>query len=84
MKGFLTCTGTRYLWRDKLYFDERPKSVRKDLFDREEELRQLDAALQRRDPLIIIYGLRRVGKTSLIQTATYDLERHSFRQGRRM
>lgn len=57
-----------------MYFDERPKSVRKDLFDREEELRQLDAALQRRDPLIIIYGLRRAGKTSLIQTATYDLE----------
>lgn len=57
-----------------MYFDERPKSLRRDLYDREEELRQLDAALQRRDPLILIYGLRRAGKTSLLQTAMRDLD----------
>jgi hypothetical protein len=57
-----------------LYFDERPKSSRKDLYNIKEELEQLDAALRRKDPLIIIYGLRRVGKTSLLQTAMNDVE----------
>lgn len=57
-----------------MYFDERPKSSRKDLYNMGEELQQLDAALHRRNPLIIIYGLRRVGKTSLLQTAISDVE----------
>lgn len=57
-----------------MYFDERPKSLRKDLYNMEEELMQLRAALRRGDPLIIIYGLRRVGKTSLLQTAARGVE----------
>jgi len=57
-----------------LYFDERPKSSRKDLYDMREELEQLVAALNRNDPLIVIVGLRRIGKTSLLQTAMSEVK----------
>lgn len=57
-----------------MYFDERPKSSRKDLYNMREELEQFDSALRRKDPLVIIHGLRRVGKTSLLQTAMSDVE----------
>jgi AAA+ ATPase superfamily predicted ATPase len=57
-----------------LYFDERPKSSRKDLYDMREELEQLLTALNRKDPLIVIVGLRRIGKTSLLQTALSEVE----------
>lgn len=52
----------------KLLFDERPKTTRHDLYDMEEQLAALVSALQRGDPLAIILGLRRTGKTSLLLT----------------
>jgi AAA+ ATPase superfamily predicted ATPase len=51
-----------------LYFDERPKERPEDLYDREEELRQLLTALKERRSLILVLGPRRSGKTSLLQT----------------
>ncbi len=51
----------------KLLFDERPKTRREDLFNRDEELNQLLANLHR--PLIVVSGVRRIGKTSLLLVA---------------
>ena len=48
------------------YFDPRPKVRIEDLYDRESELNELLEAMKRGDPLILILGLRRTGKTSLL------------------
>ena len=47
-----------------LLFDLRPKRSRKDLFDRERELEELERASSKY-PLIMLLGVRRVGKTSV-------------------
>lgn len=51
-----------------MLFDLRPKSSRSELFNREEELSVLDAAISRGDPLVIVLGIRRIGKTSLLKS----------------
>ena len=51
-----------------MLFDLRPKTSRKELFNREEELRTLDKVVDRGDPLILVLGIRRVGKTSLLKS----------------
>lgn len=51
-----------------MLFDLRPKSSRKDLFNRERELEFLDNAVERGDPLILVLGIRRIGKTSLLKS----------------
>ncbi|HLI45825.1 MAG TPA: ATP-binding protein, partial [Geobacterales bacterium] len=48
-----------------MLFDERPKFNRVDLFDREHELNLLSQNFFR--PLILLTGIRRIGKTSLLQ-----------------
>ena len=47
-------------------FDPRPKSSRSELFDRVDELRLLDKSVGR--PLIVVLGIRRIGKTSLVKS----------------
>ena len=47
-----------------MLFDERPKTKREDLFDREKELEELRKNLNR--PFILLTGVRRIGKTSLL------------------
>lgn len=49
-----------------MLFDPAPKENPPDLFDREEELRTLGESIRLREKLIVIYGVRRVGKTSLL------------------
>jgi AAA+ ATPase superfamily predicted ATPase len=51
-----------------LLFDERPKDNLKYLFGRKNEVAELEDAISRPSPLIIITGLRRVGKTSVMKT----------------
>jgi AAA+ ATPase superfamily predicted ATPase len=51
-----------------VYFDPRPKTKREDLFDREEELKQFSSALGYAS-LMVVAGLRRTGKTSLVNVA---------------
>ncbi len=51
-----------------MLFDLRPKSSRKELFNREEELEVLDNSAKRGDPLILVLGIRRIGKTSLLKS----------------
>ncbi|CAB50411.1 Hypothetical protein, containing ATP/GTP-binding site motif A [Pyrococcus abyssi GE5] len=66
---FLT-TGAVVNYRGgSLYFDERPKSKREDLYDREEELEELLTLIEERKPLIVLKGIRRLGKTSLLRVA---------------
>ncbi|WP_324736542.1 ATP-binding protein [Thermococcus sp. SY098] len=57
-----------------LYFDERPKERREDLYDREKELNELLDLLSQRKPLIVIKGIRRLGKTSLLRVALNESE----------
>jgi len=56
-----------------MYFDERPKSKREDLFNREKELSQIKNSIGR--PLIVITGVRRIGKTSVLRVALNELDR---------
>lgn len=49
-----------------MYFDPEPKTERRDLFNYEEEYGKLKAALKRGDRIIALKGVRRVGKTSLL------------------
>ncbi len=51
-----------------MLFDLRPKTSRKELFNREEELNILDKAVDHGDPLILVLGIRRIGKTSLLKS----------------
>ncbi|WP_052296578.1 ATP-binding protein [Pyrococcus sp. NA2] len=52
-----------------MYFDEKPKSRREDLYDRERELKELLNLINSRKPLIVLKGIRRLGKTSLLRVA---------------
>lgn len=49
-----------------MLFDERPKDSKEDLFDRESELSETLKAIKENRPLILILGIRRIGKTSLL------------------
>ncbi|WP_261340868.1 hypothetical protein [Thermococcus celer] len=44
-----------------MYFDERPKSKREDLYDREKELEELLSAIDSRRPRVLLKGIRRLG-----------------------
>ncbi len=50
-------------------FDPGPKARREDLYDRERELETLINAVEKCEPLILLLGPRRCGKTSLLQVA---------------
>lgn len=49
-----------------MYFDTEPKSSKDDFFNYEHEYEELKKALGRKDRTIFIIGVRRVGKTSLM------------------
>ncbi|MEZ0247646.1 MAG: ATP-binding protein [Thermoproteus sp.] len=49
-----------------MLFDPRPKTRREDLYDRDGELEELSRA---RSPFVLVTGLRRTGKSSLILVA---------------
>ena len=51
-----------------MYFDERPKTRREDLYDFDEQMERLLGSLKRGARLIVVKGLRRTGKTSLVKT----------------
>jgi len=52
-----------------LLFDINPKEHRRDLYDREGELKEIQDALRLGERLLILYGVRRVGKSSLLRVA---------------
>ncbi len=73
-----------------MLFDIHPKENRGDMYDREKELESLYNSLKQNERLVIIYGVRRTGKTSLMHVflnqrhAMYvllDLKQVYFDQG---
>ncbi|WP_148267295.1 AAA family ATPase [Thermococcus cleftensis] len=56
-----------------VYFDTRPKRRREDLYDREEELAEFERSIRSGNPLTVITGIRRLGKTSLLVVGLNEL-----------
>ncbi|CAD5244879.1 ATPase [Thermococcus camini] len=56
-----------------MYFDTRPKRKREDLYDREKELGEFERSLKSKNPLTVITGIRRLGKTSLLLVGLNEL-----------
>ncbi|MEM3715308.1 MAG: ATP-binding protein, partial [Nitrososphaeria archaeon] len=54
----------------KVLFDPRPKRLKKDIYDFDDEFHRLRNAIGQ--PLILVSGLRRTGKTSLILSVLED------------
>jgi len=51
------------------YFDPRPKEKIEDFYNREQELKELINYMVEGKPLILVLGLKRTGKTSLLKVA---------------
>ncbi len=56
-----------------MILDPRPKESRKDLYDREKELEELKRAIERY-PIVLLLGIRRVGKSSVLKVALNELK----------
>ncbi len=52
-----------------MLFDVNPKEYREDFYDREEELNSVLEALRLGERLVVVYGIRRIGKSSLVRVA---------------
>ncbi|WP_372883526.1 AAA family ATPase [Pyrococcus kukulkanii] len=72
--NLITYPGVSNLWWGKLLFEIKPKSRRKDLYDREKELKEFRDALKLGENLILILGIRRLGKSSLLNVALNELK----------
>ncbi len=57
-----------------MLFDLSPKEKKADLFDRRREMAELSKAVGRNERLIVVYGVRRIGKTSLLRSFLSDKE----------
>jgi len=59
-----------------MLFDERPKEDRRELFGRDREVEELKRAAER--PLVVLTGIRRIGKTSVLKVALKEMNRPSI------
>jgi AAA+ ATPase superfamily predicted ATPase len=66
-----------------MLFSQGPKDEEEDLYDRKEEVRMVREAVKRKDRLVLVLGLRRLGKTSLVKVAIKEFF-HTFVDVRRM
>jgi len=57
-----------------LLFSRKPKLRREDFYDREDELRLLSKGIEAGEGLIVVYGVRRIGKTSLVYVGLTELD----------
>jgi len=57
-----------------LLFDLQPKTKREDLYDRENELSEFKEALKLGERLVLLLGIRRLGKSSLLNVALSESE----------
>ncbi|WP_297436071.1 ATP-binding protein [Thermococcus sp.] len=64
-----------------MLFDPRPKKRREELFDREKEIEQLTNT---KEPLTLLLGIRRVGKSSLLRVTLNELENGVYIDARKM
>ncbi|NJE61632.1 ATP-binding protein [Thermococcus sp. 21S7] len=56
-----------------MLFSPYPKTKKEELFDRERELKELEEAVKRGERLILLLGLRRLGKSSLLNVTLNEL-----------
>ena len=52
-----------------MLFNPKPKRKRNELYDREEELSALERSIEKGVPLVVLLGIRRLGKSSLLNVA---------------
>ncbi len=52
-----------------MLFNPKPKKKRNELYDREEELSALKRSIEKGVPLVVLLGIRRLGKSSLLNVA---------------
>ncbi len=62
-----------------MLFSPYPKTKRKELFDRENELKEIEDAIRRGERLILLLGLRRLGKSSLLNVTLNELPNPSIK-----
>ncbi len=62
-----------------MLFSPYPKTKREELFDRERELKEFEEAIERGERLILLLGLRRLGKSSLLNVALNELPNPSIK-----
>jgi len=62
-----------------MLFSPYPKTRREELFDREKELKEFKEAVERGERLILLLGLRRLGKSSLLNVALNELPNPSIK-----
>ncbi|MFH1094678.1 MAG: ATP-binding protein [Candidatus Micrarchaeota archaeon] len=55
-----------------MYFEIEPKSKKADFFNHDYEYEQLKKALERKEKIIAVVGVRRVGKTSLLNVVYHE------------
>ncbi|MFA5050223.1 MAG: ATP-binding protein [Candidatus Paceibacterota bacterium] len=59
-----------------MYFDVAPKSKKEDFFNYEYQYLDLKKAIERKEKIIAIKGVRRVGKTSLMSVVFNEIPKH--------
>ncbi|NJE00631.1 ATP-binding protein [Thermococcus sp. JdF3] len=62
-----------------MLFSPYPKTRREELFDREVELGELESSVERGERLVLLLGLRRLGKSSLLNVALNELPNPSIK-----
>lgn len=61
-----------------MYLEPRPKDDLESLYDRDEEIEKLTKYINDREPLILITGFRRVGKTSLLKAVLNEYSENNI------
>jgi len=62
-----------------MLFNPKPKTKRKELYDREEELSLIENSIEKGLSLIVLLGIRRLGKSSLLNVVLKDLPYRSVK-----
>ncbi|RLF90555.1 ATP-binding protein [Thermococci archaeon] len=57
-----------------MLFNPRPKTTREELYDREYELESIKKFIEKKIGLIAIFGIRRLGKSSLVNVALNEIK----------
>ncbi len=65
----ITYPGVSNLRWGELLFDLQPKTKMEDLYDREKELKEFQNAVNLGERLVLLLGIRRLGKSSLLNVA---------------
>jgi AAA+ ATPase superfamily predicted ATPase len=57
-----------------MYFDPEPKEKKDDLYNSEKEYKEMHESIKNKDRIIVIKGIRRIGKTSLMKVVFNELK----------